>query len=88
MLQLTSSAGTFPIEQTPAFFQHINPFLPMTYVVRGMRQIMTGLDLATAAQCAAILAAVGVGCFLNTTLVARAKRIVSMDALHPILQLG
>ena len=33
MLQLTSAAGTFPIETVPRFFQVINPFLPMTYVV-------------------------------------------------------
>ena len=88
MLQLTSSAGTFPIEQTPAFFQTINPFMPMTYVVRGMRQVMTGLDMATVAQCAGVLAAIGIGCFLITVLVARMKRMVTMDDLHPILHLG
>ena len=44
MLQLTACAGTFPIQTTPDFFQVINPYMPMTYVVQGMRQIMTGLD--------------------------------------------
>ena len=88
MLQLTSSAGTFPIEQTPAFFQAINPFMPMTYVVTGMRQIMTGFDMGTAAACAGVLAAIGVVSFAITALVARHKRTITMTDLHPILQLG
>lgn len=40
MLQLTSSAGTFPKETLPAFFQIINPLLPMTYAVSGLREIL------------------------------------------------
>ena len=66
MLQLTSAAGTFPIEQTPAFFQVISPYFPMTYVVEGMRQIMAGSDLALAAQSALVLLGFGVGCFALT----------------------
>ncbi|MDP3973160.1 MAG: YhgE/Pip family protein, partial [Candidatus Nanopelagicales bacterium] len=37
MMQLTSSGGTYPVEMTPAFFQAISPFLPMTYVVSTIR---------------------------------------------------
>jgi putative membrane protein len=42
MLQLTSSAGTFPLEMIPQFFQKINPFLPMTYNVIGLREVVSG----------------------------------------------
>lgn len=42
MLQLTSASGTYPIETSPAFFQTIHPFLPMTYAVRGLREIVSG----------------------------------------------
>ena len=42
MLQLTSSAGTFPLELIPQFFQKINPFLPMTYNVIGLREVISG----------------------------------------------
>jgi putative membrane protein len=42
MLQLTSSAGTFPLELVPQFFQKINPFLPMTYAVTGLREVISG----------------------------------------------
>lgn len=41
MLQLTSSAGTYPIELVPRFFQAISPFLPMTYAVNGLRNIIS-----------------------------------------------
>lgn len=41
MLQLTSSAGTYPIELVPRFFQSISPFLPMTYAVGGLRNIIS-----------------------------------------------
>ena len=43
MLQLTACAGTFPIQTTPDS-SRLSTYMPMTYVVQGMRQIMTGLD--------------------------------------------
>ena len=88
MLQLTACAGTFPIQTTPEFFQAVNPYMPMTYVVSGMRQIMTGLDYAQAGLDCAVLAAIGAVCFALTCLVAWRKRTVRMEDLHPILQLG
>ena len=88
MLQLTSSAGTFPIQTTPAFFQVVSPFMPMTYVVAALRQIMTGLDYAQVAFDCTVLAAIGIGSFALTCLVAWRKRTVRMDDLHPVLQLG
>jgi putative membrane protein len=42
MLQLTSAAGTFPLETAPKFFQLINPYLPMTYGVLGLREVISG----------------------------------------------
>jgi putative membrane protein len=46
MLQLTSAAGTFPLEVVPDFFKVINPLLPMTYSVRALRVATTGLDMS------------------------------------------
>lgn len=88
MLQLTACAGTFPIQTTPDFFQAINPFMPMTYVVQGMRQIMTGLDYAVVGFDCFVLFAIGAACFALTCLVAYRKRTVRMEDLHPVLQLG
>ncbi len=42
MLQLTSSAGSYPLETAPDFFKNINPYLPMTYSVLGLREIISG----------------------------------------------
>lgn len=88
MLQLTACAGTFPIQTTPDFFQAINPYMPMTYVVSGMRQIMTGLDYGIVGFDCLVLFAIGAVCFALTCLVAYRKRTVRMEDLHPVLQLG
>ncbi|MGM9924028.1 MAG: YhgE/Pip family protein [Bacillus sp. (in: firmicutes)] len=37
ILQLTTSAGTFPLELIPDFLQPFNTFLPMTYTVQGFK---------------------------------------------------
>lgn len=43
VLQLGGSAGTYPIQLSDGFFQAINPWLPMTYSVTGLRDtLMTG----------------------------------------------
>lgn len=42
MLQLTSSGGTYPVETTPAFFQALHPIMPASYVVYGLRELISG----------------------------------------------
>ena len=44
LLQLASSAGTYPLALTNDFFRAINPWLPMSYSVSGLRKTisMTG----------------------------------------------
>ena len=44
LLQLASSAGTYPLALTNNFFKAVNPWLPMSYSVSGLRQTisMTG----------------------------------------------
>ncbi|MDR3307575.1 MAG: YhgE/Pip domain-containing protein [Coriobacteriales bacterium] len=87
MLQLTSAAGTFPLETTPLFFQTINPWLPMTYVVSGLRELMTGTNFDIAWQCAGILALFGAIFFIATCAVAQRKRTITMRDLHPVWNL-
>ncbi|MGT2715263.1 YhgE/Pip domain-containing protein [Streptococcus respiraculi] len=41
LLQLGSSAGTYPIELSPSFFKRVQPYLPMTYTVSGLRQTIS-----------------------------------------------
>ncbi|WP_061993174.1 YhgE/Pip family protein [Fructobacillus ficulneus] len=41
VLQLSASAGTYPIELSNHFFQAIHPFMPMTYSVDALRQVIS-----------------------------------------------
>ncbi|EIJ81935.1 YhgE/Pip C-terminal domain protein [Bacillus methanolicus PB1] len=41
ILQLTTSAGTFPLELIPDFLQPFNAFLPMTYSVAGFKAVIS-----------------------------------------------
>lgn len=41
LLQLGSSAGTYPIELSPKFFKVIQPYLPMSYSVLGLRKTIS-----------------------------------------------
>jgi YhgE/Pip-like protein len=43
VLQMAGASGNFPIEVTPVLFQKIYPYLPFTYAISGMRQIMAGI---------------------------------------------
>ncbi len=88
MLQLCTAAGTFPIETELPFFQVLNPFLPMTYVVNGFRMAMAGLSLDYFWPDAVVLLAFMVGFLVCTLLVARKKRRASMSTLYPPLQLA
>ncbi|MFS0594249.1 YhgE/Pip domain-containing protein [Cytobacillus horneckiae] len=46
ILQLTTSAGTFPLELIPEPLQAFNAFLPMTYSVSGFKAVITSGDFS------------------------------------------
>lgn len=50
VLQISSSGGTFPIQVTPPFFQHINPFFPFTYAVGLLRESVGGITWSVAGK--------------------------------------
>lgn len=50
VLQISSSGGTFPIQVTPPFFQHINPLLPFTYAVGLLRESVGGITWSVAGK--------------------------------------
>ncbi|MDM5454779.1 YhgE/Pip domain-containing protein [Peribacillus simplex] len=50
VLQISGSGGTFPIQVTPPFFQHINPFLPFTYAVGLLRESVGGITWSVAGK--------------------------------------
>lgn len=87
MLQLTTAAGTFPIETEFPIFQAMSPYLPMTYVVRALRQAMAGADLSLVGPSVWALVTFMVVSFALTSVVAWRKRLVTMSDLHPLVDL-
>lgn len=67
IFQLTTSAGTFPLELIPDWMKAFNPLLPMTYSVTGYKAIVSSGDFGTAWQQIFVLAGFGV-VFLALTL--------------------
>ena len=41
IFQLTTSAGTFPLELIPNWMKFFNPLLPMTYSVSGFKDVIS-----------------------------------------------
>ena len=68
ILQLTSCAGTFPIETQNGFFQAINKVLPMTYSTQLFKEAISGTAGANAGHSALVLVGFTV-VFLVLTLV-------------------
>ncbi|WP_051291377.1 YhgE/Pip domain-containing protein [Fictibacillus gelatini] len=44
ILQLTSSAGTYPLELVPSVLQKLHSFLPMSYSIAGFRAVISAGD--------------------------------------------
>lgn len=47
ILQLTGCGGTFPLEVVPKFFRVINPFMPFTYAVEALREVISATSINT-----------------------------------------
>ena len=56
ILQLTACAGTFPLEVVPTFFKILNPFMPFTYAVSGLREVIAGMDYSVFMKDVTVLA--------------------------------
>ncbi|MBW1604652.1 YhgE/Pip domain-containing protein [Streptomyces sp. JJ66] len=87
MLQLTSAGGTYPVQTSPGFFNAIHPFLPMTYIVEGLRRLITGGDLGPVWHGCAVLLAYTVAALALTAWTARRDSVWSLKRLHPELTL-
>jgi putative membrane protein len=87
MLQLTSAGGTYPVETSPGFFGAIHPYLPMTYVVAGLRRLISGGDLGAVWTGGAVLAGFTLAALALSTLTARRRQLWTVARLHPELTL-
>lgn len=87
ILQLVSSAGTYPIQTSPGFIQWVQPLLPMTYMVNGMRDAVSG-SLIYLGHDAAVLVlwlAIALGI---TVLAAARRRVLSCKQVQPEIQMS
>ncbi|MDX3075195.1 YhgE/Pip domain-containing protein [Streptomyces sp. MI02-7b] len=87
MLQLTSAGGTYPVQTSPGFFNAVHPFLPMSYVVEGLRHLITGGGLWPVWRACLVLAAFTAGALALTAWSALRKQVWTPARLHPELSL-
>lgn len=85
MLQLSSSGGTYPVETTPRFFQWLHPFMPASYVVDGLRQMIGGGVDARFWIALAVMAGTLAGSLAISALSARRQKVWTIERLHPEL---
>ncbi|MFV2145098.1 MULTISPECIES: YhgE/Pip domain-containing protein [Isoptericola] len=87
LVQLVTAGGTFPWQTIPEPLRALHQFLPMTYAVEGLRQLLYGGSLATAARATAVLLGVFVVAMVCTVLAARRQRVWTVTRLQPELVL-
>lgn len=87
MVQLASAGGTYPIQTTPEFLQAINPYIPMTYVVNGLREAITGGIETRYWTSVAVLVAILIVSLAATSIASARKRMWTMSRLHPALSI-
>ncbi|WP_432541921.1 YhgE/Pip domain-containing protein [Kineococcus sp. SYSU DK002] len=87
VLQLTSAGGTYPVGTSPAFFEAIHPFLPMSYAADGLRHLVAGAATGPVWADAAVLAGFGVLALAVTVLACHRRRTWTVAELHPSLSL-
>jgi len=86
MVQLVSAGGIYPVETTAKPFQIIHQFVPMTYSVNGLRQLISGgidyrLGVAIAVLCGVLAASMAISAWAI-----RRTRQYTMEQLHPPIE--
>ncbi|MGW1678412.1 YhgE/Pip family protein [Saccharopolyspora sp. NPDC002376] len=87
IIQLTASGGLYPMETAPVPFQAVHPFLPMSYLVDGLRVTISGGEMQNLLKDAVVLGGFLVIFLLLTTLVVQRQRTWSVARLHPQIEL-
>ena len=83
VLQLSGSAGTYPIELSDNFFKAIHNYMPFTYAVDGFRNgISTGLSIAPQI---AVLLGIGIVCSVISIFVVIKKNKNTKTSLPELL---
>lgn len=69
VLQITATGGIFPVEILPPFFQSIHPYLPLTYAVGALREVVGGVIWNIYKYNVVMLALFPIAAFLLTLLI-------------------
>ena len=64
IVQLASSAGTFPVELIPDPLRALHEFMPMTYSVKAFRAVISSGDIGIITNSLTILSIIGVVCVI------------------------
>jgi len=83
IVQLTACGGLYPIETTPAPFQAVHRVIPMTYVVDGLRVLVSGGQSEVLVRSAGVLAGFLVVFLAGSVWTVRRQRMWNMERLHP-----
>ena len=86
ILQLTTSAGTFPLELIPNWMKVLNPLLPMTYSVSGFKAVVSTGDMGYMWSNAGVLVSFGVAFLIITSiyfLTNRFKKKIKIENTAP-----
>lgn len=87
-LQLTSTAGLYPVQLLAAPFRIMSPFLPLTYGVQGMQAIIAGGSVGSAISASIVLLIFGVlSLLLGMPLIARIRRAQALGLAAPAAML-
>ena len=69
VLQITATGGTFPVETLPSFFQTIHAYLPLTYAISALREVVAGVLWSNFWYCIGSLTIFPVAVFILTLLI-------------------
>ena len=84
VLQLSGSAGTYPIELSDSFFKAIHNYMPFTYAVDGFRNgISTGLSIVPQIT---VLLVIGIVCSILSVIVVIKKNKSTKTSLPELLE--
>jgi len=75
VFQVSSAGGTYPVQTTPAFFQAVHPWLPLSHTVDTTRSLITGGPLeALPSACAMLVSCFALGAAMAVLGVRRHRR--------------
>jgi putative membrane protein len=83
VVQLTACGGLYPMETAPTPFRAVHPYLPMTYLVDGLRVTISGGVTEHLVRDVMVLTGSLVIFLVLTTLAVQRQRTWSLGRLHP-----